>query len=292
MRKSLLRWSLLFLVPGTLLYILVIIYPVVTMFKYSLTNWQGGDTSDFIGIKNYLKLWYDPVFLQSIAHTFLLMLGALIIQIPLGFLLAIILYRRPFGYRIFRSVYFIPLVLSTVIIGTLWLQIYEPQHGLLNTLLDGLGLHALTQPWLGNVHTSLASIIVVVGWQYVGLYMVIFLSALQTIPPTLFEAASIDGAKGWMREIYITVPLLLDTFKLSVILVVTGSVQYFNLIWLMTAGGPANSTSVMASYMFLHAFQSSEFGYASAAAGVMLILSLFLALVLQRVFKREVIELG
>lgn len=292
MQKNLRRWGLFFLVPGTLLYIFIVIYPVMMMFKYSLMDWQGGDSSEFIGFKNYGKLWQDPVFLQSILHTFLLMIGALLIQIPLGFLIALALYRRPFGYRFFRSVYFIPIVLSTVIIGTLWTQIYDPQNGLLNMTLNGVGLHALTQPWLGNMRTALWSIIAVVGWQYVGLYMVIFLAALQAIPPSLFEAAAIDGAQGWKREISITIPLLLDTFKLSIILVVTGSVQFFNLIWLMTQGGPANATSVMASYMFLHAFNYNELGYASAAAGVMLFISLLLAVILQRIFRHEVIELG
>lgn len=292
MRRSMRRWSTAFLLPAALLFLLIVIYPVIRMIGYSFTNWSGAGPKVWVGLGNYRYMWSDPIFVRSLVHTFWLMCGALVIQIPLGFALAMLLSRKLPGYRFFRTVYFIPVVLSTVVIAQLWTQIYQPQFGIVNVFFRAVGLGGLARPWLGNTHTALWSIVAVVGWEYVGLYMVIFLSALQRIPASLKEAASLDGAVGWQQTRYLTLPLLLDTFKLSTILVVTGSVQYFNLIWLMTEGGPANSTSVLASYMFLHAFQENQFGYASAVAGFMLAVSLILAVGLQIAFRREAIELA
>ena len=292
MRRSMRRWSVAFLAPGIVLFCLIVIYPVLRMLQYGFTNWTGVGPLTWVGFANYINMWQDPIFVGSLIHTFLLMVGALVIQIPLGFLLAMTLSRRLAGYRFFRTVYFIPVVLSTVVIAQLWTQVYQPQFGIINALLRGVGLGSLARPWLGDAQTALWSVIAVVGWEYVGLYMVIFLSALQRIPVSLTEAAALDGAVGWSQTRHLTLPLLLDTFKLSIILVVTGSVQYFNLIYLMTEGGPANSTSVLASYMFLHAFQENQFGYASAVAGFMLVVSLVLAIGLQFVFRREPIELA
>lgn len=292
MRKSLQRWSIAFLVPGTVLFCLIVIYPVVRTLQYSFTNWSGVGPLTNVGFANYINLWADPVFISSLVHTFLIMIGTMVIQIPLGFILASLISKKLRGYKFFRTVFFIPVVLSTVVIAELWIQIYQPQYGIVNALLRAVGLASWVRPWLGDVHTALWSVIAVVGWEFVGLYMIIFLSALQRIPATLTEAAELDGAVGWSQTRYITLPLMFDTFKLAMILLVTGSVQYFNLIYLMTNGGPANSTSVLASYMFRYAFQENQLGYASAVAGFMLVVSLVLAIGLQILFRREPIELA
>jgi len=292
MHKSLRRWALLFLIPGGLVYVLTVIYPAIKVIQDGFYNWQTGLSQKWSGLANYVTMFHSSVFLGSLVHTMELLLGALVIQIPLGFMFALLIFKRYPGHRIYQTIYFIPVILSTVVIGVLWTEIYQAPYGLLDGLIRLLGLGAGKEAWLGQTNTALWSVIVVVGWQYVGLYTLIFLSALQAIPKTLFEAAELDGAVGWGQTRRITMPILMDTFKLALILLVTGSVQYFNLIWVMTEGGPANATSVLASYMFQSAFTDNQLGYASAIATFMLLLSLGLAIGLQRVFRRSALELG
>ncbi|WP_433258378.1 carbohydrate ABC transporter permease [Streptosporangium sp. CA-135522] len=292
MTGSLRRWSALFLVPALALYLFVVIVPSISVVNFGFFDWSAGLAARPAGLANYREMFTDPAFIDALWHTFLLLIGAMVVQIPLGFLFALLIHRRYPGSGFFQAVYFIPVVLSTVVIGVLWSQVYQPQHGLLNAALEWLGLDGWTHAWLGETGTALMSVVVVVGWQYVGLYMLIFLAAMQAIPKPIYEAGELDGAVGWRRTVSLTIPMLFDTVKLSVILVVTGSVQYFNLIWAMTKGGPANSSSVLASYMYVKAFQDNRLGFASAVATFMLLLNLVLALGLQRAFRRTPLELG
>ena len=292
MGKNVRWWAAGFMLPGLALYIYIVIMPAVTVVNDSFYNWSAGQTPVAIGLGNYREMIHDSVFISSVWHTVALLIGALIIQIPLGFFFAVLIYKKYRGSSFFQAVYFIPVILSTVVIGVLWTQVYQAQYGLLNTVLRAVGLGGLQHAWLGETGTTLYAVIVVVGWQYVGLYMLIFLAAMQAIPPSLFEAGELDGAVGWRQTTRITIPLMLDTVKLSVILVVTGAVQYFNLIWAMTKGGPANSSSVLASYMYTEAFTNNRLGYGAAIATVMLVVNLVLAIGLQRVFRRDPLEVG
>ena len=292
MTRTLRRWALAFLVPATLVYVLTVIYPAVRVIQYGFFNWQTGGPLKWAGLSNYAAMFHDPVFVGSVEHTAELLAGAMVIQIPLGFLFALLIFKRYPGHRLYRTVYFIPVVLSTVVIGELWTEVYATPYGLLNAVIRLLHLGNGAQSWLGDPKTALWSVIVVVGWQYVGLYVLIFLSAMQAIPRALFEAAALDGAVGWAQTRRLTIPVLLDTFKLASILLVTGSVQYFNLIWVMTQGGPANASQVIASYMFIQAFTNNQLGYASAVATFMLLSSLVLAIALQRLFRRAPLELA
>jgi raffinose/stachyose/melibiose transport system permease protein len=286
------RWALAFLVPATLVYVLTVIYPAVRVIQYGFFNWQTGGPLKWAGLSNYTAMFHDPVFVGSVEHTAELLAGAMVIQIPLGFLFALLIFKRYPGHRLYRTVYFIPVVLSTVVIGELWTEVYATPYGLLNAVIRLLHLGNGAQSWLGDPKTALWSVIVVVGWQYVGLYVLIFLSAMQAIPRALFEAAALDGAVGWAQTRRLTIPVLLDTFKLAFILLVAGSVQYFNLVWVMTEGGPANASQVIASYMFIQAFTNNQLGYASAVATFMLLSSLVLAIALQRLFRRAPLELA
>lgn len=292
MTRNLRRWSLVFLIPGLALYLYVVIVPSAQVVNYGFYEWSPGQASTFVGLGNYVAMFQDQAFLDALGHTFALLIGALIIQIPLGFFFAVLLQRSLWGRGFFQTVYFIPVILSSAVIAVLWRQVYANDFGLLNTILRAVGLDSLTRAWLGDTETALNAVVVVVGWQYVGLYMLIFLSAMQRIPPIIYEAGALDGATGWKQLRHLTMPMLFDTFKLSLILVATGAVQYFNLILAMTAGGPANSSSVLASYMFEKAFDESRLGFASAVATVMLVLNLIIAVGLQRAFRREPLELG
>lgn len=292
MNRNLRVWSLLFLLPGLALFIYIVVLPTIQVVNSSLYDWSPGQEGTFVWFRNFSQMFADPSFRESLLHTLVLLVGAMVIQIPLGFFFAYLIFKRYVGSGFFQTVFFIPMVLSSVVIALLWTQVYNLDFGLFNTLLRGVGLGDLARPWLGDPSTSLISVVMVVGWQYVGLYMLIFLAALQRIPNSIFEAAELDGARGTRQFRSIVTPLVFDTLKLSVILVVTGSVQYFNLIWAMTQGGPANSSSVLASYMFIKGLQESRLGYAGAVATVMLVLNLVLAIGLQRMFRREPLELG
>lgn len=292
MTRNLRLWSLGFLVPATALYLLIVIVPSIRVVNDGFFDWQVGQTPEFVGLGNYRDLLDDSAFISSAWHTLALLVGALVIQIPLGFLFALLIHRGSRGAGFFQTVFFIPMVLSSVVIAVLWTQVYQGDFGLLNTVLRAMGLDSLTRSWLGDTDTSLGAVIVVVGWQYVGLYMLIFLAAMQRIPRSIYEAGWLDGASGWGEVRRLTIPMLSDSVKLSVILVVTGSVQYFNLIWAMTMGGPAGSSSVLASFMYERAFLEGRLGYASSVATVMLVLNLLLAVGLQRVFRRDPIEFG
>lgn len=292
MTRTLRRWSLAFLVPGLALYVYVVIMPSIQVVNNGFYDWRPGQVPTLVGFANYVEMFADKAFIDALFHTFVLLIGSMIVALPLGFLFALLIQRKPWGHGVFQTVYFIPMVLSSAVIAVLWAQVYATQFGLLNTTLRFLGLEQLTRSWLGETDTALYAVVAVVGWQYVGLYMLIFLSAMQRIPPSIYEAGALDGATGLVQVRRLTIPMLFDTVKLSVILAVTGAVQYFNLILAMTAGGPANSSSVLASYMFNKAFQESRLGYAAAVATIMLVLNLVLALGLQRLFRREPLELG
>lgn len=292
MTRNLRIWSLIFLVPGTLLYLYIIILPSLQVVNNSTYNWQAGQEAVFTGLDNYAALFADQIFVSAAVHTLALLVGSMLIQVPLGFLFALLIHQKLRGSSFFQTVFFIPMVLSSVVIAVLWTQIYQTRFGLLNTMLRAVGLDTLANSWLGDPTTALWAVIFVVGWQFVGLYMLIFLAALQRIPSSIYEAGALDGATGWSRLWSLTLPMTFDTFKLAIILVVTGSVQYFNLIWAMTMGGPANASSVLASYMYVTAFQESRLGYAAAVATVMLVVNLVVAVGLQRLFRRDPLELG
>lgn len=292
MTRNIRRWSIFFLLPGLALYLYIVIVPSVQVVNNGFFDWQVGQTPVFTGIENYTRLLADRAFIDAAWHTLVLLIGSTLIQLPLGFLFALLIHRKLPAASFFQTVFFIPMVLSSVVVAVLWTQVYQTRFGLLNTALRSLGFDDLARSWLGDPGTALGAVVVTIGWQFVGLYMLIFLAAMQRIPGSIFEAGELDGATGWSQVWELTIPMMFDTFKLAVVLVVTGSVQYFNLIWAMTMGGPANSSSVLASYMYERAFKEGRLGYAAAVATVMLLLNLVLAVGLQRIFRRDPLELG
>jgi raffinose/stachyose/melibiose transport system permease protein len=292
MAKSYRTWAMIFLVPGLALYAFIVLAPTVQAVNTGLYSWQAGQKALFVGLGNFGKMFADPVFQESILHTGQLMLGATAIQLPLGMIFALLIFSKPRWSSFFQTVFFLPMVLSTAVLAVLWNQVYAPQYGLLNSLLRSFGLGFLAKSWLGDPTTALWAIIAVVGWQYVALYMMIFLGAMQRISPSIFEAAALDGSVGWSRFWRVTFPLMSDTIRLALVLVVTGAVQYFNLIWAMTQGGPANASQVLASYMYQRGFPENQLGFACAVATFMLVLNLVLAAGLQRSGRRAPLEMG
>jgi raffinose/stachyose/melibiose transport system permease protein len=263
---------ILFLLPAVILFFLFLIYPIFRSAYYSLFNWNGlGLATKFVGLNNFKQLLTDQVFIKAIEHCLVIVVLSLAIQLPLALMLAIMVGRDLPGRGFFRSIFFMPYVISEVIAAVIWISMFSPDpgRGFINALLVLIpGLNA--QNFLGNMNQVLACVFVVLTWKYFGLHMLLDMAGLQNIPKEIEEAAMIDGANRWQAIWYVTVPLLGTTIRTSTYLSVLGSLTQFNLVWIMTRGGPVNASEMMATYMYRYTFIRFQLGYGSAVALVML----------------------
>ncbi|MGE5464236.1 MAG: carbohydrate ABC transporter permease [Syntrophothermus sp.] len=266
----------LFLLPAVILFVLFLIYPIFRSAYYSLFNWNGlGPATQFVGLNNFKLILTDQVFLKAIENCIIIVVLSLAVQLPLALMLAIMVGRDLPGRAFFRSIFFMPYVISEVITGIIWISMFspDPENGLINALLILIpGVHA--QNFLGDIHQVMACVFIVLTWKYFGLHMLLDMAGLQNIPRELEEAAMIDGANRWQSIWYVTVPLLSTTIRTSVYLSVLGSLTQFPLVWIMTRGGPVNASEMMATYMYRYAFIRFQLGYGSAVALVMLVFCL------------------
>jgi raffinose/stachyose/melibiose transport system permease protein len=266
----------LFLLPAFVLFLVFLVYPIFRSIYYSTFNWNGlGPAVDFIGLDNYKRILTDKIFMKSVWNCLLIVVFSLCIQLPLSLALAIMVGRDLPGRGFFRAIFFLPYVLSEVITAIIWLGLFnpDPERGFLNALLVLIpGMKA--QAFLGNTDLVLACIFVVLTWKYFGLHMLLYLAGLQNIPREVEEAALIDGANRWQMIRNVTIPLLSSTIRTTIYLSVLGSLTQFNLIWIMTKGGPVNASESMATYMYRFGFIRFWLGYGSAVALVMLLICL------------------
>jgi raffinose/stachyose/melibiose transport system permease protein len=266
----------LFLLPAVILFVLFLVYPIFRSVYYSLFNWNGlGPATKFVGLNNFKLILTDQVFLEAIKNCSFIVVFSLAAQLPLALLLAIMVGRDLPGRVFFRSVFFMPYVISEVITAIIWISMFspDPENGFINALLILIpGVHA--QNFLGDVNQVMACVFLVLTWKYFGLHMLLFMAGLQNIPRELEEAAMIDGANRWQSIWYVTVPLLGTTIRTTSYLSVLGSLTQFNLVWILTRGGPVNSSEMMATYMYRYAFLRTQLGYGSAVALVMLVFCL------------------
>lgn len=272
--------GLAFLAPALFFYLLYFVIPVPMSFFYSFFNWNGiTKDMEFVGINNWVSLFQDGVFWQSVTNNFVLVIMSIIIQIPIGIILGALVSSKIKGARMFKLLYFIPMTLSAVAIGLIWTFIYEPNFGVINTLLDSIGLSHLATGWLGDPGTAFGAVILTISWEYIPFYMILFAAAISSIPKELSEAAYIDGATETQSFFKITLPLIGNTIRTSCILCLTGSLKYFGLIFVMTEGGPSHSTELMATYMYKQSFTNFRMGYGSTIASFMFILSIVLTVI-------------
>jgi raffinose/stachyose/melibiose transport system permease protein len=260
--------AILFLLPAVVIFGVFVLWPITKSARYSFYDWNGvGPLNDYVGTDNYNTLIHDPIFWKALQHNAIVVLWSIGTQIPLAIGLALLLTRGLKGSTLFRTLYFAPMVLSEVIVGVIWRWIYHPYFGMANGLLLDLGFKR--QGWLGNEDLSLLCILIATTWRYLGFYIVIFIAAIEGIPSELYEAASIDGANSFQLHRYITLPQLKPTIRISVVLMIVGALKCFDLIWVLTQGGPSNSSEVVATYMFKKAFQANNWGYGSTLAFVL-----------------------
>jgi len=274
---------ILFLAPAFILFLVFLVYPIFRSVYYSLFNWNGlGPAIHFVGLNNFKQILTDQVFLKGVGNCIVIVVLSLAIQLPLALALAIMVGRDLPGRAFFRSIFFMPYVISEVIAAIIWLSLFapDPERGFINALLI-LIPGVQSQNFLGDMNQVMACIFVVLTWKYFGLHMLLFMAGLQNIPKEVEDAAMIDGANRWQSVRYVTVPLLGTTIRTATYLSVLGSLTQFNLIWIMTRGGPVNASEVMATYMYRYAFIRFQLGYGSAVALVMLVLCLAFSVVYQ-----------
>lgn len=280
----------LFVLPGFLMYCIFLLVPIIFTGYTSLFKTDLMSPAEFVGIKNYVNLFRDTTFQKAIGNNLLMVGGSLLAHMPLALLFSTILYYKIRGSQFFQTVFFLPCVICGVAVGLMWKFVYNSEFGLLNKVFELVGLESLKKAWLFMPQTALASIIVVVMWQFVGYHMIIQLAAMKNIPETLYEAAEIDGASKWQQFWSITLPLIKNVLRIDAVLIITGSLKYYDLVAVMTNGGPNHATELLSTYMFYQGFRILKFGF-SAAIGVILLLLCVVALVLSNtLFRGETIE--
>ena len=281
---------LAFLLPGLLLFIGVLIAPIIMSGYYSFFNWGGpGKVAEFIGFGNYRELFTSGSikFMRALGNSLLLALFSVGIQLPLALLLALKLGQKIRGERAFLSIYFMPVLISTVVIGQLWLKIYNPDYGVLNMGLRSLGLDSWAQIWLGDKKTALWACFVPILWQYVGYHMLLMYAGVKGVPPELREAAMIAGCTESQVNRYIVIPYIKPILRVSVIFAVTGSLKSFDLIYVLTNGGPNHATEVPSTLMISMLFLRNRYGMGSTIAVMLILLCFAFALLINLAFKED-----
>lgn len=246
----------------------------------------------FVGLGNYINLLKDKVFLSALKNNIIMVIGSLIAHLPIALFLATIIFTKVRGSNFFQAVFFLPCVICGVAVGLAWTFIYHSEFGLINKFLTALGLDQLRHAWLANKETALISIIIVVMWQYIGYHLMIQLAAMRNVPASLYDAARIDGASKWQQFKYITFPLIKPILKVDAVLIITGSLKYYDLVAVMTGGGPNHSTELMSTYMYYQGFRTLKYGYSASIGVVLLILCITAVGFSNIVFHSEAIELS
>lgn len=279
----------LFMAPASILFVTIIIIPIFMSFYYSLQDWDGITSGTFVGLKNYIELFTSKSagFPRTIKNALLLAILSVFIQLPISLGLALILAKKMRGESFFVSVFFIPVLISTVVIGQLWMKIYNPDYGIINVFLRSVGLEEWCRVWLGEQGTALFAVFIPILWQYIGYHMLLMYAGVKSVSPELREAAKIDGATEWQTSRHVIIPLLKPTIKVCTIFAVTGSLKAFDIIYVLTNGGPAHASEVPSTLMVDMIFGRSRYGFGSAIAIFIIFMCFFFAIVIQKGFKTE-----
>ena len=265
----------LLLAPSMIVFIICCIAPLFVAAYNSLFEWSGGPVKTFVGMQNYIELLQDKAFWNAFKNNMTFILWTLIGQIGTAFVIAMLLQSRILKFKtLHRTVIFFPVVLSAVVVGFLWRIMYNTEYGIVNLFLRGLGLDSWIQLWLDNPDIVVGSLAIPRIWQFIGYYLVILLATIQGIEPSVLEMAELDGATGIKKSVYIVLPLIKSTLIVTVMLCISGNMKTFDQIFVMTGGGPGNSSEVLALYAYNVSMNRMQYGYGSAAAMGIMILSL------------------
>lgn len=282
-------WCYIFIAPAVIFYLLFTAWPMVASWYYSFFDWRGiGVPTEFVGLENFIEVTSNPHFWQAFLRTFQFMIGLVALNLPLTLLMAVVLNNpRLKGAGIYRVIFFLPVVTTTAIVGIVMTYIFSPFNGVLNTALIKIGLLDRPIHWLGQAGTALLTIVIVAVWKGFGTNMLYWLAGLQSIPQELYEAAKVDGASGFQAFWFVTLPMLKPVATVITLLTVTGALRVFDLIKVMTNGGPFFATETVSLFIYRYAFgTSSRIGFASAA-GIFFGLAAMLLSGLQMVLVRR-----
>ncbi len=268
-------WRVTLLALPLAVFAAFVIWPLASSFYYSFTNWNGFNPDyDYVGFDNFFKIYTDKLFLNAAINTALWIVAAIVVPTVLGLALALLIDSRIPGGSVFKSVFYLPICLSAVVVGQIWVWIYQPDWGLLNTVVEAVSGEQFNYAWLAKPDSALWSVILVWSWQQTGLSMVIFLAGLTTIPEDLLEVCEIEGAKVFQRIRLVVIPLLAPATVVVIALNVINSLKGFDILYTMTGGGPFNSSDTLAMHMYNESFKKYLMGYGSAISVVLFLIAL------------------
>ncbi|MBF9017580.1 MULTISPECIES: carbohydrate ABC transporter permease [unclassified Oceanispirochaeta] len=283
------HWVAIFLAPALIIYATFLLIPICQSIYMSFFKWKGiaNVPMVFVGLKNYQRIFSNPAFWHSLVNVLWFIAGGFIVLMPLSFILALIITKNIKGTRFYKTSFFIPVILPMTAVGLMWVYILQPNGGLLNSLLELMGLGSLIKNWLGDPDIAIISVVLVNEWVYAGFNMLIFAAGLVAIPDSLFESAKIDGANSFQRIIHITLPLMKESIKIFSIMCITGCLRHFDLVFIMTGGGPARATETPATLLYNEAFKYRNFGTGNAIGVFILVAGLLISLLLNKLLVQE-----
>ena len=275
----------LFLLPVLTLYALYFIYPLGFVFVTSTLEWNGISAPEFVGLRNFVENFQDRTIQISLRNNFIWLFALGVVQIGLAALVAILLARKPRGWRFLRTVYFLPNVISQVAIAMMWAALYNAEYGAINAFLEMVGLEHLTRNWLGEIPTALPSILVQQVF-YIGYFMIIILASTMSIPESYYEAAEIDGANVLQQEFFITLPMIKDILITTMTLAMAYGLRHFEATFLLTNGGPANQTSVLGIQLY-KMLSYLDYGHANAVGALLVVLGVLMIVTIRSLGRRS-----
>jgi len=263
----------MYVVPAVVLLLVFLCYPLFLSFRLSGYAWDLVSPERFVGLNNFVRLAGDSVFWKAVRNTVQLAVVGPLIQTALALVLAVLIAESGRWKVLYRTAVFAPVMLALVAVGLIWMLIYNPVFGLINSALEAIGLGALTRVWIGDPDTALPAIIVITIWRWTGFNIVIYLAGLQALPQEVYEAAKLDGATRWQQFIHITVPLIAPFTFLNFLINIIGYIKLFDIVFVTTKGGPDHATELLSTYIYKQAFEFFNIGGASAAAVVLFLIT-------------------
>lgn len=279
-----------FILPAFLIYSVLVIFPFLHSFFMSFRQWSGFSLrGEFVGLDNYRQLFNDPVIAVSLRNNVYILFWCTILTFVLALFFAVVMKRNEYrSAGFFRTVFFLPHVMSMAIVAIIWMFVFNPSFGIVNRILDFVGLENLQRIWLGDRNVIMGALTVPLVWFNVGFYMVIFISAIGEIDKQLFDAAEIDGVNGFQEFWYVILPSIWDFVRISLVFFVITAFNYsFELVYVITRGGPNRASELLTTYLYEQAFQRSRFGYASAIGFVVFLIVMVLIVTVLRGTRRR-----
>lgn len=281
------RWIPYFLVaPAFLIFSVAILGPILATFGLSLTDWDGFSTPTFVGLDNFNRAFDDNIYMASYWHAGVYIAATLILEVLVGLLLAGLVSAKR-NSTFYRVAFFTPVMLPLVVISVLWSFLLNPDLGILNRLLDQIGLESWKRIWLGEQSTALLSLSVISGWIYAGFFMAIFYAGFQRIPSTIIESARLDGASEWKLIRHIKIPMVRNLTEVAILLCFIGGIQVFDLVFVLTNGGPYETTQFPTTYLVRVVFRDQQMGYGSALAVILTIVVVLIGLIYNKLRTKD-----